>query len=171
MVFPLRISFRILSTFTNLRLLCQAHRILEKLREVRRGMYQIHSPGTGEIRYQAKGMNTAQQNAGQFPLRAFQAASPQSMDMLGGRKNARLLPPAKIKTSGQAGGSDWNQDDGDFAERRPGRPVNRRHSSGQASAHFPQRMHSGEREISRRDSSTGQAFSQAPQPTHRSWSH
>ena len=88
MVFPFRISLRILSTFTNFRLLCQAHRILEELREIYRGMYQIHGPGIGEIRYEAMRVNVVQQNANQFSLCAFQIASPRFIDMFGGQKNA-----------------------------------------------------------------------------------
>ena len=81
-------SFRILSTFMNLRLFCQAHRILEKLREVYHRMYQIHGLGIGEIGYQAKGTDMVQQDADQLSLCAFQIASPQFMDMFGGQKNA-----------------------------------------------------------------------------------
>ena len=52
-----------------------------------------------------------------------------------------------------------------------GRPVKCRHFFGQASAHLPHRMHSGEREISCKDSAAGQALSQAPQETQFPWSH
>ena len=42
---------------------------------------------------------------------------------------------------------------------------------GQTALHFPQRMHSGEQEISCSESATGQARSQALQETHRSFFH
>lgn len=64
------------------RLLCQAHRIPEKRREVYHRMYQIHRPGIGEIRDKAKRMNTVQQDANQFSLCALQFTSPQSINIV-----------------------------------------------------------------------------------------
>lgn len=72
----------------NLRLLCQAHRNLEKFREVYHRMYQIHGLGIGEIGYQAKGADMIQQDLDQLFLCAFQIASPRFMDMSREQKNA-----------------------------------------------------------------------------------
>lgn len=62
--------------------------MLEKLREICCGMYQINGLGIGEIRYQAKGADMIQQDLDQLFLRAFQIASPRFMDMLREQKNA-----------------------------------------------------------------------------------
>lgn len=49
-------------------------------------------------------------------------------------------------------------------------PEKCRQCVGQASIHLPQRIHSGERDISQRERATGQADSQAPQEIHCSFS-
>ena len=53
---------------------------------------------------------------------------------------------------------------------QPQRLPKCRQSAGQASAHFPQRMHSGDLEISSGARSTGQALWQALQEVQRSFS-
>ena len=63
MVFQLHISLCIRRIFTDIRLLCQVHRIQDKLREAYHRIYQIHGLGTGEIRYQSKGTEMARRNA------------------------------------------------------------------------------------------------------------